>query len=298
MALRTRASRLLFFAGILLATVVVGWVDGVVYPALAFTLFYIPPVVAAGWWLGRSGGIAVAVFGTAVWLYGAMLSVPELSFVTGWNTVTRLVLLGALGDLTAVVRRERTRLLELARTDALTRLPNARGFLEHLGREVARCRRNGEPICVAFADLDNFKRLNDLYGHAAGDVVLRRIGGILQEALRAGDLPARIGGDEFAILFDEAEPGQAEKIGRRLVERIRTIGADYPDVGLGVSFGIVWLAHPVDAEAVMGLADSAMYAAKSAGKGQVNVTRIAGDPPRPTPWPRKPPAQEPARDRR
>lgn len=283
MAARTSALHLALFAGLLLGTALVGWVDAVVYPALAFTLFYLPLVASAGWWLGRTPAIVVAFFGTAVWVYAVLTYLtPAGPFTMGWNAVTRFVLLGAVGDLTAVVRKERRRLLDLARTDPLTRLPNTRGFLEVLDRETARCRRSGEPMCLAYADLDNFKRVNDLHGHTSGDRVLQRVGAVLHEALRGGDVPARIGGDEFAILFDHADPAQAEAIGRRLVERIGAIGLDYPGSRLGVSFGIVWLARPPDPEAVLSMADHAMYTAKQAGKGRVSITRIDEGGPSPT----------------
>ena len=124
-----------------------------------------------------------------------------------------------------------------AATDALTGLPNRRSFFERLEREVARG--DGQPLSVAILDANGLKALNDSFGHAAGDEALVRVGAILQAGVREGDLVARIGGDEFAVLFAGAPILTAERIVRRLADRIgqSTLGVGHrlPTIAWGVA---------------------------------------------------------------
>src|SRR6185437_501181 len=113
-----------------------------------------------------------------------------------------------------------------AATDALTGLPNRRSFFERLERELAT--RDGAALSVAIVDANGLKALNDDFGHAAGDEALVRVGAILQQGVREGDLVARIGGDEFAVLFTGAPILTAERIVRRLAERV-----EHSTLGLG-----------------------------------------------------------------
>jgi diguanylate cyclase (GGDEF)-like protein len=127
---------------------------------------------------------------------------------------------------------------------------------------------------VAYLDLDNFKGVNDRYGHVVGDELLSRIGAALRSTIRAGDIAARLGGDEFAILFWNAERGAIEGIAQRVIERIDEVGHDYPEAGLGASVGIAhFTGVPESVEDILTRADHAMYQAKAAGKGCLVVWR-------------------------
>ena len=166
-----------------------------------------------------------------------------------------------------------------ARTDPLTGLLNRRAFLADMAIRLSAARRSARPAALVYVDVDNFKAVNDLHGHAAGDGVLRRIADRLRRGARASDLVARVGGDEFALWLDEADPEGAERRGRELLA-IRDEIADMsgsPEQPLGISVGIV----AVDPRAEDGIdrlierADAAMYEAKRGGKGRL-VTAPAG----------------------
>ena len=122
-----------------------------------------------------------------------------------------------------------------------------------MGAELARCRRYGRPVSVAFIDVDDFKRVNDLLGHGAGDLVLQSICGAMRGCLREVDVVARIGGDEFGVLMPETGP-DAE-----IVE-----GDGWP---VTLSVGVAaYAAAPADVDDAIGRADALMYEAKGAGK--------------------------------
>src|SRR5438874_2427828 len=147
-----------------------------------------------------------------------------------------------------------------AATDPLTSLPNRRSFFERLERDLAA--RDGASLSVAIVDANDLKALNDGFGHAAGDEALVRVGGILQAGVRDGDLVARIGGDEFAILFAGAPLLTAERIVRRLAERIAgsTLGVGHrlPTIAWGVADAT----GDATVDALVEAADRAMYRQK------------------------------------
>jgi diguanylate cyclase len=156
---------------------------------------------------------------------------------------------------------------KLARTDPLTGVWNRRAFLERLHDELARARRAGSAVCIAALDLDNFKRVNDRFGHPEGDAFLKQVAEALRETIRASDVAARLGGDEFFVLFPDASRDAVESIAHRLVARLRALGAQYDGLDVGASVGMAWFdSAPETAEIAIARTDHALQDAKSAGK--------------------------------
>ena len=152
------------------------------------------------------------------------------------------------------------RLQRLSLSDELTGLPNRRGWNAGLGRELARARRTGVPLCVALLDLDRFKAFNDTHGHPAGDALLREAAQIWMGLLRLTDLLARYGGEEFGLVFPAAPIEDA----RAVVDRIR---AATPG-GLTCSAGVAAWRPGESADQLVDRADSALYEAKRRGRDQ------------------------------
>jgi diguanylate cyclase (GGDEF)-like protein len=157
-------------------------------------------------------------------------------------------------------------------TDELTQLSNRRRFTETLAVEVRRAERFGDPVSLVLADLDNFKQINDRYGHQTGDEVLRRFADVLRENVRDFDLPVRYGGEEFAVLLPETGLDGAEQLARRLQTallrlRLPEISGDRPPVT--ASFGVAAFPAARSAEELLSAADGALYRAKAAGKNRV-----------------------------
>jgi len=176
----------------------------------------------------------------------------------------------ALSDTLARQLRER------ADTDALTGTQSRRAFLERAIEEFQRTRRYGHPLCLAMLDVDAFKAVNDLSGHAAGDQVLARVADVCLAELRTGtDHCGRLGGDEFAILLPEADLAGAKAFADRLCAAIRELRFEAAGqvFGVSASVGVAALAAADDGvAALIARADAALYLAKGAGRDRVIVT--------------------------
>ena len=158
--------------------------------------------------------------------------------------------------------------------DRLTGLWNRGMILDQLDREVRRARRETAPVAVVIADLDHFKSINDTYGHAVGDAVLRQAAERMRAGLRDYDAIGRYGGEEFLLVF----PGCTRDAARDIVERVRATVARQPIaegdvlVPVTVSFGVsCTLADGYDSTALIRVADEALYRAKNSGRNLVEV---------------------------
>jgi diguanylate cyclase (GGDEF)-like protein/PAS domain S-box-containing protein len=161
-------------------------------------------------------------------------------------------------------------LRRLAVTDELTGLRNRRAFEERLVMEFSMARRRKRELSVLLIDVDDFKMINDRWGHAAGDDVLRRLGLILRTTVRLPDLPARYGGEEFVVLLPESGEESAMGLARRVMQRVAT--EDWQNEPVTISMGMAAMNESLENSfQLVELADDALYAAKRAGKNRVMV---------------------------
>jgi diguanylate cyclase (GGDEF)-like protein len=163
------------------------------------------------------------------------------------------------------------RLRELARNDPLTGLLNRRAFLDQGDSEWVRHKRHRHPIACFAMDVDAFKRINDNFGHAAGDAVLQHIGTLLRATLRVSDLPARTGGDEFVALMPETTAEGAGATAERLLARLEAHPLAVLDQSLAasVSIGVADSETCSSLEELLARADRALYRAKNEGRNRV-----------------------------
>jgi diguanylate cyclase (GGDEF)-like protein len=166
---------------------------------------------------------------------------------------------------------------QLAKHDGLTGLINRRHFFELLNKEYQRFMRLREPFCILILDIDDFKKINDKYGHAAGDEVLRKISKALLENARTMDVVSRVGGEEFAVLCPGLDVKDAFSIGERtriICENV-SLKVDKKLVSVTTSIGITEVHQSDnDIEGIMRRADVALYSAKSNGKNQVVMSEF------------------------
>jgi diguanylate cyclase (GGDEF)-like protein len=256
-------------AGVLLLSTVIA----VARPIGATPLFYLWPILLAAYY--GSSRYLVATLAVFCTTFAAASAIAAPSDDVAW-----LLFIGGVMSFTlagVVVNRLKRRLDavvdELRRTaasDPLTGLLNRRGFDVVFQRDLDRARRTGAPLSLVILDLDHFKAVNDRFGHAAGDDVLRRVGEALRSERRAGDALARIGGEEFAVVLYDADADGA----LRFVERVAgsPLMSGGPAGPMSLSAGIAAAEEGADTpEGLMLAADRALYRAKAAGRGRAAV---------------------------
>lgn len=162
----------------------------------------------------------------------------------------------------------RTRLEELERladTDTLLPLPNRRAFLRELERVLHQAARHKTPAAVLFVDLNGLKAVNDCHGHQAGDAVLLHVARVLQASLRAGDMVARIGGDEFGLILDHLDEAAARAKAKALESTVsrKPVDLGHSAINVRVTAGLAMVCAGDAVETVLARADAAMYAQRS-----------------------------------
>jgi diguanylate cyclase (GGDEF)-like protein len=235
-------------------------------PEIALSILYLAPVGMVAWHTTWTAARVTVLTSGLAWLIadiaaGATYSVAGIQY---WNagvrTTSFFIVAFILSQLRTASREEH----RLARTDPLTGAANSRLFIEFLTLECARQRRYHHPLSVAFLDCDNFKRVNDLYGHAVGDELLRKIAVAISQSLREVDVVARLGGDEFGILLPESDQKAASTVLRKLRNGLKSVGEQY---NVTFSVGVVTYLRPAETvDQMLHAADKAMYEAKRAGK--------------------------------
>ena len=173
------------------------------------------------------------------------------------------------------------RIEELATRDPLTNLPNRRTFDERLMAEAARSRRYGHPFGLIVMDLDRFKTVNDQYGHLAGDEVLKGVAKVIEASVRETDLPARIGGEEFAVILPESGEREVLSVAEKLRQAVSQL--DLPaksglpsGIRITLSAGAACSAgHLVTPESIFSAADAALYKSKGEGRNRVTMAPLA-----------------------
>lgn len=175
---------------------------------------------------------------------------------------------GAMFFIFAIMERRHRELEKLTRLDTLTGLLNRATFMRLLEIECAKQARHRRPACLMMCDIDHFKRINDTYGHPAGDAVLMRFGRLLQDAVRQPlDVPARFGGEEFVVLLPETDVAAARCVAERIIEQLRSqvFESEGRHFAVTVSIGIAETSD-ADGERALRLADANLYAAKAGGR--------------------------------
>lgn len=245
-----------------------GFVHFLTGPQYEFHLVFLLPVVAVSWFVGLQAGGLTTLFSAIVWMVADWQHAIDLRVLL-LNEAVRLTMFCFVVVLVARLRSAFERESTLARVDALTQLPNRRDFYEIAGAEIARACRYGHPLTLISLDLDNFKSVNDLDGHDAGDRVLRAVGETLRKNIRSMDVPARIGGDEFVILLPETGREAAAEIAAKLQQKLtHAMQAEgWPVTG---SFGVAtFIKAPTCVDELVKRADLLLYSAKQKGKSLI-----------------------------
>ena len=228
----------------------IGVVDALTGYEITLGFFYAAPVMLVTWhygfWPGAFLSIATIVGMFAVDNFVTRhIPFPSNDFVPYWNTAIRLsyfiLIVWILDKLRSALIREHM----YARRDFLTGIANSLAFDERMQAEIDRARRYGHPVSVAFMDCDDFKQVNDRFGHKVGDRLLRTVAQEMQKYLRTVDVLARMGGDEFAVLLPETGAEQALAVMQKLQDRMARTAA-VRERAVSFSIGIATLLTPAD----------------------------------------------------
>ena len=250
----------------------IGIVDYLVKINLSLSIFYLAPITLATWFVGRGWGQAISVLSTFVWFESDFVVRYPYLIIFLWDAVVKLGFFLVINHLLLALKSSYEREKQLARTDALTGIVNRRFFLELLQAEMSRSIRYSYPVTLAYIDLDNFKSINDQFGHNTGDELLCLITKIISKNIRLSDTVARLGGDEFALLLPQTNFEQAQnalpRVWQELTETIKNQGW-----GVGFSIGAVtFVTIPDRVDTLIDYADKLMYTIKKSGKNRLEYS--------------------------
>jgi diguanylate cyclase (GGDEF)-like protein len=250
---------------------IIGYIDYITGKEISISLFYLIPVSIATWFINRWIGFLFAIIAGIVWFTadtasGQMYSHP---FIPYWNATVRLGFFFTVSVLLSKLKNAFTREKELSRIDSLTGMLNRRAFYELARLEIERNRRFKRPFSVAYIDLDNFKTVNDLLGHSTGDTLLCLVSNVMKDNIRATDITARVGGDEFVILLPETD-GKSALLVLNKIKDLVTEAIQKNDWPVTLSIGAATFINPPEAvHTMMQQIDNLMYRAKNNAKDRI-----------------------------
>ncbi|MFZ9737242.1 MAG: GGDEF domain-containing protein [Prochlorotrichaceae cyanobacterium] len=245
-------------------------IDYFLLPQLTFSLFYLGPISLATWFVSKRMGTIAAVFSALAWLKVDLDTITFLyPAIPYCNMGLRLGVFLTVVWLMDVQKLAYERERKWARMDGLTGIYNCRAFLDLAGVEIHRAHRYQYPLTIAYLDVDDFKQVNDQWGHSMGDRLLQKIATTLQRSIRQGDIVARLGGDEFALLLPHTNDESAQKLLPRLQQYLLDINDTEP-WSVGFSIGAVtFLESPESVEHLIAQADRLMYTVKQTSKNRL-----------------------------
>lgn len=230
---------------------------------------FLIPISFSAWFLSPAAGWAGAILSSAVLFIYELSHHHDGTGVVYLNLVLNIGMFSFFAYITSEVRALYAREQELSLHDPLTGLLNRRALAGALSVEARRLNRRHYPLTLAYLDIDDFKKINDLLGHEAGDDYLRQIALVLKNTVRATDFVARLGGDEFAILLPETGPTAARLTIAKVQESLLAL-IQQREPSVTVSIGAITFETSADSPAEMiRVADEAMYEVKRSGKNRI-----------------------------
>lgn len=247
-----------------LSLALVGAVDYLTGSDVQVLPLYFVPLLLAGWSLRVTGAIAFSVAATAVWMGNQFAGSAQVAplWISAVNAATEFSAFLTVAVLVASLRNSLQRERALARIDPLTGLLNRRAIAEHMATSLRQLTNEKAAASVLCIDLDNFKAVNDKFGHERGDQILRAVAELMTACFRRTDILVRSGGDEFVVLLPRADASVANELMHRMTE---AAAAHAVLCAANVTFSVgVWSEMPVTSKLEVGLrlADERMYSRK------------------------------------
>ena len=266
-----RLLKFMTFNACVVLVLCIGGADYLTEESVSIAFFYLIPISLASWFVGRGAGISVALLSAFIWFIVDFFisSGQRHPMVAYWNGVMEMGFFLVNAILLSFCRKFVEKERRSARIDELTGALNRHAFYESVNLELSRAKRYKYPLTIGFIDLDNFKVINDKFGHHTGDEVLSSVAHTIQNNTRANDILARIGGDEFVLLL----PGVNIENSKMIFSKIRDLIAEpLQDISrITASIGAVtFVKIPDSVEDLLRKTDAAMYSVKNSIKGGVN----------------------------
>ncbi|MHB8483215.1 MAG: GGDEF domain-containing protein [Nitrospiria bacterium] len=244
--------------------------------------FYIIPVFQITWFAGKWAGLSISFFslimlGVIRFLLDAFPPNPLSVYRQAFIELNIFLIIAYVLSIQIILRNTLKHEKELARTDSLTGMLNIRAFTEILESEIRRACRYKSPISIVYIDLDNFKEVNDRYGHSVGNCVLRSVASIIKDSVRQTDIVARLGGDEFVILFPETKNEPADQIVFKIHSRLNSAMTEQKWPVTSSIGPVSYTQVPDSPDSILRDADQLMYKAKIEGKNRIKQVVMSGN---------------------
>jgi diguanylate cyclase (GGDEF)-like protein len=269
--------RLLWFSASLFLVCVFGVLDQLESHYLSLLIFYLIPIAVATWYAGQRAGFVILAISIFSWVSDDIVSSHSYlrPVVPYWDIATKAIFCLVFIRLLYVLKVSLTREKDYARIDYLTGIANRRHFFELSEKEISRGNRYNRPTTLAYLDVDNFKAINDTFSHRSGDKLLQVVAETIQGSIRITDIVARVGGDEFTVLFPETGAIASKIVMERVRRNIREAMDKYK-WPVTLSIGVITCSKKsCSFDALMSLSDSVMYAAKKDGKNAIRYEEMA-----------------------
>lgn len=251
--------------------IAIGIVDHLISIDFSFIIFYLAPIFLGAWFIGPWAGAVLSVLSIAAWALADNIFIRPYTypFAPYWNVTVYLASFLVATYLVTVLKTSLEQERQVSRSDFLTNAVSRRHFLELADAELNRARRYNHPFTAVYIDLDNFKQINDTFGHDVGDEVLMHVASTITDQIRATDILARLGGDEFMIFFPETGAEMAMAAIDK-VRKVLLLAMGKNNWSVTFSFGMVTFATPPwSVDHMIKLTDDLMYEGKKSGKNTI-----------------------------
>ena len=254
----------------ILLIILLGFIDVITGYEVSFSIFYLLPVMIVSWYSQKYYAVILSILSALTWLIADLHAGHIYShfMIPVWNGIMRLgfflIVSFAFLEIKNLLEKERS----FARVDFLTGVMNGRAFSEMAKTEMDRTNRFKRALTIAYVDIDNFKEINDSFGHNMGDKLLQSMARTIKENIRTIDSIARLGGDEFAILFPETNEGNAKAAVSKVQKHLLNV-AQKNNWAITFSIGAITCYSLCELDELIKEADDLMYSAKASGKNRV-----------------------------
>lgn len=263
----------------IVSIVLIGYLDYILDPAYSLPALYVIPTIITMWYINIRLSIIISIVSAITQGINNYFDADYFSTAYACYTFVTIRFLVLVILISCAMRFKYALMQErlLSRMDQLCDILNSRAFSEIITIELERYRRHRHPLSIVYIDIDNFKTINDLYGHSIGDNLLKIFSTVLKNNVRTIDTVARLGGDEFSILLPETSADATHQLMIRiqstLLEKMRQ-----QQWSVTFSIGIVTCtdSSPLTADALIRLADEQMYRVKRHGKNNIQLTVYSG----------------------